>query len=197
MRLSRKNKVVFSLITVCLLIIVSWITGKSPQELLQLSPSPQPAVQGVQSNKQHLPKDKQEAKVIKVIDGDTITVDIKGTKEKVRILGINTPESVDPRRPVQCFGKEASNFAKQILTGQTVFLESDPSQSERDRYGRLLRFVWVNNGTVDYGTIVIGEGFAQEYTYEVPHKYQTTYKELQQIAQEKKKGLWSEDACAK
>lgn len=189
MRLSKKNKAFFSIIATCLLIVVTLATGKSPQEIFEFpQKSQQQSVQGIQT-------DKQRAKVIKVADGDTITVEINGAKEKIRVIGINTPESVDPRRPVECFGKEASNFAKETLLGQTILLESDASQAEKDRYGRLLRFVWINNETVDYGKLAISEGFAQEYTYEVPHKYQVEYRHVQQSAQEKKNGLWSDTAC--
>src|SRR5689334_10458762 len=73
--------------------------------------------------------------VVKVVDGDTIDVSQGTTKYKIRIIGINTPETVDPRRPVQCFGKEASAKAKEILTNQSVRLESDPTQSDKDKYG--------------------------------------------------------------
>jgi micrococcal nuclease len=61
--------------------------------------------------------------------------------ERLRLIGMDTPETVDPRKPVQCFGREASNRAKAVLTGQSVQFEADGSQDERDRYGRLLRYV--------------------------------------------------------
>lgn len=147
-----------------------------------------PEVTGVSS-------DNQIGQVIKVVDGDTIDVLIDGKKEKIRIIGLNTPETVDPRRPVECFGKEASNFAKQTLTGQSVILEPDPSQQERDRYGRLLRYVWMQNGTVDFGKLMIESGYGHEYTYEAPYKYQQAYKAAEQAARNAKKGLWS-DVCA-
>ena len=71
-------------------------------------------------------------KVTKVVDGDTIDVEIDGKVERVRLIGINTPETVDPRKPVECFGREASDRAKKVLGGQSVMLEADATQDERD-----------------------------------------------------------------
>lgn len=133
--------------------------------------------------------------VVSVTDGDTLKVTINSKTETVRVIGINTPETVDPRKPVECFGKQASDRAKQILTGQKVSLEADPSQSDRDRYGRLLRYIFLENGT-DYGLAMIKDGYAQEYTYQTPHKYQLQYRMAQQEAQQAQRGLWAEDACA-
>lgn len=138
--------------------------------------------------------ERQVATVTKVVDGDTIGVLINEKSDTIRIIGLNTPETVDPRRGVQCFGREASNFAKQTLTGKIIFLESDPSQAERDRYGRLLRFVFLEDGT-DFGKLMISEGYGYEYTYDLPYKYQRDYKNAQRDAQTNKKGLWADNAC--
>lgn len=133
--------------------------------------------------------------VTKVVDGDTIEVTINNVQQKIRIIGINTPESVDPRRGVQCFGIDASNAAKEKLAGQSVQLEKDPTQSERDKYGRLLRFVWMENGKKDFGAWMIANGYAYEYTYDTPHTYQASYRQLQQEAENNQRGLWSPDTC--
>lgn len=138
--------------------------------------------------------ERQIAQVIKVVDGDTITVSINGITDTIRVIGLNTPETVDPRKGVECFGLEASSFAKQTLSGKTVYLESDASQSERDKYGRLLRFVFLEDNS-DYGKRSIEEGFGYEYTYDLPYRYQSEYKKAQQIAQTNKKGLWADTAC--
>ena len=132
--------------------------------------------------------------VVKVIDGDTIVVKIDGKDEVIRLIGINTPETVDPRRPVECFGREASDKAKEILTGKKVFLEADPTQADRDKYGRLLRYVFLEDGT-NFNKLMIMEGFAFEYTYYIPYKYQSEFKEAERKAREAKKGLWADDAC--
>ena len=81
--------------------------------------------------------------VTKVVDGDTIWVD-NGGRMKIRMIGLDTPETVDPRKPVQCFGREASAQAKTILGGQQVYLETDPSQDSVDKYGRTLAYVWTD-----------------------------------------------------
>jgi micrococcal nuclease len=131
---------------------------------------------------------------VKVVDGDTIDVLMNGEKFRVRLIGINTPESVDPRRPVQCFGKEASSKAKEILNGKSVFLEADPTQTDRDKYDRLLRYVFLEDGT-NFNKFMVSEGYAYEYTYDVPYKYQKEFKAAQKAAESLKKGLWAEDTC--
>jgi len=132
--------------------------------------------------------------VVKVVDGDTIKVDINGTTETLRLIGINTPETVDPRKPVECFGIEASNRAKELLSNKKVRLESDPTQGERGIYGRLLRYVWLEDGTF-YNKQMILDGYANEYTYNTPYKYQNEFKQAEKEARENKRGLWADDAC--
>ena len=127
--------------------------------------------------------------VVKVVDGDTIDVSIDGKVERLRLIGINTPETVDPRKPVECFGVEASNKTKTQLTGKKVFLENDTTQDERDKYNRLLRYVFLEDGT-NFNLLMIKEGYAYEYTYSLPYKYQSEFKEAQIKASEEKNGLW-------
>lgn len=135
------------------------------------------------------------SKVIKVVDGDTVTVETNGVKETIRIIGINTPETVDPRKPVECFGQEASTRAHELLDNQTITLEADPTQGERDKYDRLLRYVFLSNGS-DFGKQMISEGYAYEYTYSTPYKYQQDYKTSQSDAESAKRGLWADNACS-
>jgi micrococcal nuclease len=138
---------------------------------------------------------KEFYKVTKVIDGDTINVDVNGKSETIRLIGIDSPETVDPRKPVQCFGKEASDKAKETLTGKDVSLEIDPTQGERDKYNRLLRFVFLEDGT-NFNKFMISEGYAHEYTYQSnPYKYQKEFKDAQKSAMENKKGLWADGVC--
>ena len=132
--------------------------------------------------------------VTHVVDGDTITVQINSAKEKVRLIGVNTPETVDPRRPVQCYGKEASAYTKSLLTDKTVYLEADESQSDRDKYNRLLRYVWLDAQT-NVNKQFVAEGYAYEYTYNLPYKYQAEFKAAEKEAKDAGKGLWAEDAC--
>ena len=132
--------------------------------------------------------------VTRVVDGDTIDVSIDGKVKRLRLIGINTPETVDPRKPVECFGVEASNKAKTLLTGKKVSLESDGSQGELDKYNRLLRYVFLEDGT-NINLLMIKEGYAYEYTYNLPYKYQTEFKNAQKQAETNKAGLWSPNAC--
>jgi micrococcal nuclease len=134
-------------------------------------------------------------KVTKVVDGDTIDVEIDGKVERVRLIGIDTPETVDPRKPVECFGKEASDRAKKVLGGQSVKLEADATQDERDKYGRLLRYVFLADGT-NFNEQMIRDGYAHEYTYHLPYKYQTEFKTAEKEAKAAKRGLWADGACA-
>lgn len=133
--------------------------------------------------------------VVGVTDGDTIKADMNGSIETIRLIGMDTPETVDPRKPVQCFGKESSDKAREMLGGKQVRLEADPTQGERDAYDRLLRYVILEDGT-SFDEWMIAEGYAHEYTYQSkPYKYQTEYQAAEKSAREGKKGLWADDTC--
>ncbi len=132
--------------------------------------------------------------VISVVDGDTIKVLIEGKTTTLRLIGIDTAETVDPRKPVQCFGEEASKKAKELLTGRKVRIEQDSSQGELDKYGRLLAYVYRDDGLF-YNEYMVKQGYAHEYTYNTPYKYQTEFKADQKYAQDNKLGLWSPDTC--
>jgi micrococcal nuclease len=135
----------------------------------------------------------QNYQVIKVIDGDTIEVFIDGKIEKVRMIGINTPETVDPRRPVQCYGKEASNKLKELLQDKIIVLEADETQDSYDKYNRALRYVFLNEENINKK--MVSEGFAFEYTYKKPYKFQKDFKEAERKAQENNIGLWNDEVC--
>lgn len=133
-------------------------------------------------------------KVSRVVDGDTLELDMSGRKEKVRLIGINTPETVDPRKSVECFGKEASERMKQLANGNLVYLEYDDTQSLRDKYDRLLAYVYLEDDQM-LNRKMIAEGYAHEYTYGSPYKYQKEFRELQNFARNQARGLWSPDSC--
>jgi endonuclease YncB( thermonuclease family) len=132
--------------------------------------------------------------VTSVVDGDTIKVNIDGVTKTLRLIGIDTPETVDPRKPVQCFGVEASNRTKQLLLNKKVRLEADPTQGELDKYNRLLRYVYLEDGT-SFNKKMISDGYAYEYTYNTPYKYHAEFKKAQIDAKNSKLGLWADDAC--
>jgi micrococcal nuclease len=143
-----------------------------------------------------IPADAEQVKVKKVVDGDTIDVILSsGKSSTIRLIGINSPESVDPRKPVECFGKEASQYAKNLMKkGDTVYLKADPTQDDKDKYDRLLRYVWLTDGT-SVNEKMVTDGFAYEFTYDVPYIYQSEYKKAQSHAESAKLGLWADSTC--
>lgn len=129
--------------------------------------------------------------VTKVTDGDTITVSQDEKTYSVRLIGVDTPETVDPKKEVECFGLEASNKAKELMQNKYVRLIEDPTQLDKDRYGRLLRYVYLTDGTF-VNKLMIIQGFAHEYTYQTPYEYQNEFRVAQKTAQEQELGLWGE-----
>jgi len=132
--------------------------------------------------------------VTKVVDGDTVKISMNGSVTTLRLIGMDTPETVDPRKPVQCFGVEASNKAKELLSGKKVRLEYDTSQGEQDKYGRTLAYIYTEDGTL-FNKYMIEQGYAYEYTYDEAYKYQSEFKQAEATAKATNKGLWSPDTC--
>ncbi len=135
------------------------------------------------------PSGLQQALVVRVVDGDTIDVLIGGEKMRLRYIGVDTPETVDPRRPVGCFGKEASARNRELVEGKTVGLEKDVS--ETDRYGRLLRYIWLDGRMVN--ARLVEEGYATASTFPPDVRHAELFATLQAQARDQKRGLW--DAC--
>jgi len=129
-------------------------------------------------------------RVVRVIDGDTIEVEIGGKVERVRYIGIDTPETVDPRKPVQCFGVEASKKNKELVEAKMVRLEKDIT--DRDKYHRLLRYVWLGETLINQE--LVAQGFAKSYSYPPDIKYQKQIVAEETKARGNKLGLWT--ACA-
>ncbi len=126
--------------------------------------------------------------VAKVVDGDTIGL-ING--QTVRFIGIDTPETVDPRRPVGCFGKEASNETKSLLVNKEVILQKDVSDT--DKYNRLLRYIFLplDNGQILFvNDYLVREGFAKVLTYPPDVKYNEQLRQAEKEARENNRGLW-------
>lgn len=132
------------------------------------------------------------ATVLDVVDGDTIQVDINGQKKKLRYIGINTPETVDPRKSVECYGKEASNENKRLVEGKKVYLEKDIS--ETDKYGRLLRYVYLplDDGSVLFvNDYLVRQGFAAASTFPPDIRYSDQFNLAQKQAHDNNRGLWA------
>jgi len=132
--------------------------------------------------------------VTRIIDGDTIEVEISGQKEKVRLLGIDTPELSRSGKPAECFAKKATDRLKALMDGSEVYLLADRSQGDRDRFDRLLRYVYLPGGT-NVNLDMIRDGYAHEYTYSLPYQYQAEFLEAEKTAREKERGLWG-TTCA-
>ncbi|MBD3777711.1 thermonuclease family protein [Cellulomonas hominis] len=130
--------------------------------------------------------------VVRVVDGDTLIIDQDGTEVRVRLLGIDTPESVKPDSPVECYGPEAAARTNELAAGKVVRLEGDPTQDTVDQYGRTLAYVWLDDATM-LNELLVAEGYAREYTYDQPGSHQAELLEAQQRAQTAGAGLWS--AC--
>lgn len=127
-------------------------------------------------------------RVMKVEDGDTITVDMDGTPERIRFIGVDTPETKDPRKPVQCFGQAASVFTKQLIGNQNVRLESDVLSDNRDRYNRLLRYIYLPDGRLVQAEI-IKQGYGFAYT-SFPFSKMDDFRAYQVEARNNNRGLW-------
>lgn len=128
------------------------------------------------------------ATLIEVTDGDTLKVEVEGREEKVRLLLIDTPETVHPDKEEQPFGKDASNFVKKQVAKGKIELELDVS--ERDKYGRLLAYVWINDKMLNEQLLEYGLARVA-YIYPPNTKYVDQFEEIQKSAQKEAKGIWS------
>ena len=124
--------------------------------------------------------------VTRVVDGDTIEVDYRGSTVDIRLIGIDTPETVHPSEPVECFGPAASRFTTKALTGETVRLEFDVER--RDHYGRMLAYVWDEKKL--FNSTLVRKGLATVSTYPPNVKYAEQFTDEQSQAQDAGRGLW-------
>ncbi|WLR47491.1 thermonuclease family protein [Halobacillus litoralis] len=134
-----------------------------------------------------------DATVTNVVDGDTIDIKIKGREERVRLLLVDTPETVHPNKPVQPFGPEASDFAKEKLSGKEIRFEYDGPK--RDHYDRLLGYVWVNGE--NFNQQLLEKGLARyAYEYDPPYVHSASMKNAETRAKQQEKGIWSMEGYA-
>jgi len=126
--------------------------------------------------------------VLDVVDGDTVKVGYRGGVS-VRVIGIDTPETVHPSQPDECWGEAASNAGKRLLTGRQVALVFDPTQGRTDAYGRTLAYLAVP-GLGDYGLTMIKRGHAAEYTYDTAYRRQARYRSAEEAARSAGKAMW-------
>ncbi len=127
--------------------------------------------------------------VVRAVDGDTIIVRSGGRVEDVRLLGIDTPETVDPRRPVGCYGPEASAYTKHLVTGRTVTLRYD--RELHDRYGRFLAYVWLAGPRpVFVNAELVRRGYARSYPFPPNTAHAALFAALERSAAIGGRGLW-------
>lgn len=140
-----------------------------------------------------------QAVIVRAVDGDTAVVRIDGQEKRVRFLGVDTPETVHPNKPVQFYGKEASSFTKESLNGRRVWLEYD--SNPQDRYGRHLAYIWLNNPkTINESTIresmfnakLLLGGYAKVMIIRPNKRYESEFRKFQDEARNKKLGVWSQ-----
>lgn len=134
--------------------------------------------------------------VVRVVDGDTLVVlpnpnPASSEGDRIRLIGVDTPESVAPNRPVERFGKEASEFTRRLVEGRRVRLVFDPAQTQ-DRYGRTLAYVYLEDGTF-LNAEIIRQGYGFAYT-RFPFAYLEEFRALEREARDARRGLWAEEA---
>ena len=131
------------------------------------------------------------AVITKVVDGDTLHVKLGNVTEEIRLIGVDTPETVHPRKPVECFGPEASAHTKTLLPrGTRVFLVRDIES--RDKYGRLLAYVYRASDSLFVNHELLHGGWARPYPYPPNTTLETTFAEAAFLAQSQQLGLWGQ-----
>lgn len=137
-------------------------------------------------------EDPKTPTVVRVVDGDTLVIRIGGIDERVRLIGVDTPETKDPRKPVQCFGKEAASFTASLLPeGTAVRLERDVE--ERDRYNRILAYVHRASDDLFVNRELIAQGYAVPLTITPNVTFADEFATLAAVARDAGIGLWG--AC--
>jgi micrococcal nuclease len=132
------------------------------------------------------PSEVETATVVRVVDGDTIHVELNGTDYALRYIGIDAPETVDPNRPDGCYGREASDHNKELVEGRQVELEKDVSNI--DEFGRLLRYVWLDHQMVN--ALLVRDGYAKAETDFPESKHRSAFLQLQAEARATGRGVW-------
>lgn len=199
--MSKKNRVVFIFLCVLFLIFISYFVGYKKGFLAgdrYFSSYPIKTSSGNVRNpaENHTPSNYDGSFLVThVVDGDTIDIEVSGVKNRIRLLGINTPESVAQNRPIECFGKESAERVKELLINQAVTIKLDPNKPEKDEYGRILAYVW-RGDNLFINQALIEEGYAYEYTYHKErYQYQSDFKEAEGRAKKEGMGLWAVTTC--
>ena len=133
--------------------------------------------------------------VIRVIDGDTILVKTDTGSSRVRLIGVDTPETFHPSKPIEYYGKEASLFLTNFLKGERVYLLYEGEKASTDKYNRVLSYIYRTPDGLFANAEIIRQGYGRAYT-RFPFKYKAEFRQLEQFAKQAKKGLWEPKAQA-
>lgn len=186
MKLTKKQKkYIIELVTTLIILIIGIIAGTIKKEEIF-------EILGIQINStKNIEQQNAEYEVISVVDGDTIKIKYEGKEEKVRLIGIDTPESVHPDKTKNTvYGKKASDYTKNLLENKKVKLEFDVQKN--DKYGRLLSYVYLENGEM-LNKKLLQEGYAKIATYPPNVRYVEEFKQIQEKARKDKVGFWKEN----
>lgn len=152
--------------------------------------------QNIQVLGEHINNEAYE--VVSITDGDTLKIKVSENEDAkiqtIRLIAVNTPEIHHPTKPVECFGNEAKVFLENLLKDKKVKIETEPKDSDKDKYGRYLRYLFLEDGT-NINEAIIKNGYGYEATYVNGYKYQKLFKDAQNYAEQNKLGLWNESTC--
>ena len=181
MRLRRGRRLPIRMLIPLVILAGFYLYYKSPLRQVKFPPTVPPQVSSL---------DQPHCNVLRIVDGDTFVCRFPdGKEEKIRLIGVNTPETSHQKKGVEYYGKKAKEFTKNTLSGKRVKLELD--MQPRDRYGRLLAYVYLEDGTM-LNALLVQEGYAQVMTVPPNVKYQDMFLKLQREARENNRGLWKQ-----
>ena len=172
-------------------------TSEQPVPTVTPAPTPQTAAATptpIPAEPTAVPATYRDATVTNVVNGELVEVLLPGGAARVQLIGIDAPEVVGPGEPFQCYGAEATSRAGELLAGQSVRLELDASQGERDAAGNLLAYVWLQDGSM-YNARMIAEGFARERSGAAAYRWQGQFQAAELQARNQQLGLWHPGAC--
>ena len=175
----RRCRAVLMVTVVVFTLLIASPTGCTVQHDGRAAPLPRPT-----------PATEEGWRVTRVIDGDTIEVSNGRRLMTVRLIGIDTPETVHPTQPIECFGPQASRFAARRLLGEVVELEFDLTQGRHDYYGRTLAYVWTTNPKRMFNLLAVRRGYAREYTFDAPYRWQPKFERAEVAARASESGVW-------
>jgi micrococcal nuclease len=188
-KVKKKNKKkALTLSAVVLSLLLSFIFSKLPEIDPINGIQNIPKILNLLLDEEENPVGLVNAKVVRVVDGDTVVVRYKGREERIRLIGVDTPETVHPNKPVEAYGEEAKEYTKKKLEEKDIQIEFDVQ--ERDRYGRLLGYIWLDG--LLFNDELLKMGYAKVATFPPNVKYVETFKETEKNAREKQVGLWGE-----